>query len=111
MISAVAFLLAWVSRHLPMARRPQETRRDPWEVFHRGRGLDARRDTQGAFRCYLHAAQGGLPVAATLVWMAYRVGGGVPADPIAARAWARQATALGWPEGVLENGQEPGGPS
>ncbi len=115
MISAMVFLRAWVSRHLPRARRPQEARRDPWEVFLRGRGLDARRDALGAFRCYLVAAQGGLPVAATLTWLAYRVGGGVPdgvpADPIAAPAWARQATALGWPEGVLEGGQAPGGPA
>lgn len=102
MISAMVFLLAWVSCHFPRARRHKVNPRDPWEVFHQGRGLDARRDTLGAFHCYLHAAQGGLPVAASLVWMTYRVGGGVPADPIAARAWARQATAMGWPEGVLE---------
>lgn len=103
MISAMAFLLAWVSRHLPRARRPQEAHRDPWEVFHRGRALDARKEALGAFRCHLEAAQDGLPVAATLTWLAYRVGGGVPADPVAASAWADQARRAGWPD-VLEPG-------
>lgn len=85
MISAVTFLVAWVSRHLHRARRPQEARRDPRATF-------GRRDGQDAYRPYL----------AVLVWLAYRLGHGVHADPIAAHAWARQATALGWPEGVLE---------
>ena len=112
MILAMGFLLALVSHHLPWARRPQEARRDPWEVFRQGRGREARRDPLGAFRCYLLAGQAGLPVAAAFTWMSYRLGGGVPADPIAAAAWAERATALGWPEGILETGgQEPGGPS
>ena len=51
-----------------------------------------------------------------MVWVAYRVGDGVLIYPVAADAWALRATALGWPEGVLEIGddvnshqQEPGG--
>ena len=104
-------------RHiLGRARRSQSAPVNPWGVFLRGRTLDGRRDTLGAFRCNLHAAHNGLPVAAVMAWVAYRVGDGVLIDPVAADAWALRATALGWPEGVLEIGddvnshqQKPGG--
>lgn len=103
MISAVTFLVVWIRAHLRKSRKPQKAPWDSsWAAFQHGRRCDERRDTQGAFRAYLVAAQGGLPVAAVMAWMAYRVGHGAHADPIACHAWARQAMALGWPEGVLE---------
>jgi len=102
LISAVTFLVAWIRARIPRARRPLEAPRDSsWAAFQYGRRCDERRDTQGAFRAYLVAAQGGLPVAAAMVWVSYRVGDGVLADPIAAHAWARRATALGWPDVLI----------
>jgi hypothetical protein len=116
MMPALVAAVAGIRHVLGRARRPLAAPATPWTTFARGRVLDGRRDALGAFRCNLVAAQGGLPVAAVFVWLAYRVGGGVHADPIATHAWARQATGLGWPEGVLEPGdavgghqQEPGG--
>ena len=78
---------------------------DPWAIFHRGRALDARRDAKGAFHCHLEAAKAGLPVASVLTWMAYRLGHGVTADPVAATAWAQRAKSSGWPD-VLEREPE-----
>ena len=109
MISAVVFLVAWVSRHLRRARRPQEALRDPESNFRLGRALDGRRDALGGFRCYLAAAQGGLPVAAACIWLAYRVGHGVHPDPLAAQAWGQRATELGWPDVLLAAGDGVGG--
>ena len=109
MMPAISAAVAGIRHVLGRARRPQAAPADPWAAFLRGRALDGRRDALGAFRCNLVAAQGGLPVAGVMAWLAYRVGGGVPADPVAAHAWARQATALGWPEGVLAPGDGVGG--
>jgi TPR repeat protein len=66
-----------------------------------------RRNAFAAFRCYLAAVQAadGLPSAATMAWFAYRIGDGVHIDPIAARAWARRATELGWPDVFLAAGE------
>ena len=106
MIPALAALVATISGRFPRAWRPLKPPADPWAAFLRGRALDGRKDALAAFQCYLVAARAGLPVAAVMTWLAYRVGGGVLADPIAARAWARRATALGWPEILAPGGDQ-----
>lgn len=70
---------------------------DPWPLFLRGRALERLprlfRHPARAFECYLAAAQEerGLPVAMTMVGLAYRQGNGVLRDPMAARAWLEAA--------------------
>jgi TPR repeat protein len=90
------------------APRPGPQDVDAWTLFLWGRASDSprrgRRASSRAFGYYLRAAQAqaGLPVAAVVVWHCYKVGNGVSIDPVAAGAWAQRATALGWPEGILE---------
>jgi TPR repeat protein len=104
MISSVTAILANLIKSLSQPRHSCRDVHGPWDAFLEGRTAEGRGDTQEAIRLYLDAARDGLPVGATFVWLAYYLGDGVLADPIAAHAWARRATALGWPEGVLEPG-------
>ena len=102
MISSVTATLA---KHIKLLSQPRHSCRDvhgPWDAFMEGRAAEGRGDTQGAIRLYLDAARAGLPVAAVFIWLSYHLGDGVLADPIAAHAYAQRATALGWPEGILE---------
>lgn len=103
MIPVLSSLLAWVGDRLPGAERNLQVHRDPWVTFLQGRTLDHRGDTRGAFCCHLQAAQAGLPVATVMIWLTYRIGHGVPADPVAASAWADRARSADWPD-VLEPG-------
>ena len=102
MISSVTATLAKLIKSLSQPRHPRCIVNSPWGAFMEGRAAEGRGDTQGAIRLFLESAKAGLPVAGVSMWFSYRVGVGVIADPVAAHAWAQRATALGWPEGVLE---------
>jgi TPR repeat protein len=115
MIPAAYSFIACVRHLLWRPWRSAPTKVDLWVAYFRGRAYDhprwCRRNAVAAFRCYLEAAQAdeGLPVAATMVWFAYRIGDGVRTDPIAAGAWAQRATELGWPDVLLVTGEGVGG--
>ena len=102
MISSVTATLAKLIKSLSQLRHSCRDVHGPWDAFLEVRAAEGRGDTQGAIRLYLDAARAGLPVAAVFIWLSYHLGDGVLADPIVASAWAQRATALGWPEGVLE---------
>ena len=102
MISSVAATLAKLIKLLYQPRHSRRAVHGPWDAFLEGRAAEGRGDPQGAAKLYLEAGMAGLPVAGVSMWLSYRVGVGVIADPVAAHAWAQRATALGWPEGVLE---------
>ncbi len=102
MISSVTASLAKLIKLLYQPRHSCRDVHGPWDAFMEGRAAEGRGDTQGSIRLFLESAKAGLPVAGVSMWFSYRVGVGVIADPVAAHAWAQRATALGWPEGVLE---------
>ena len=94
-------------RHLLWRRwRSAPTTVDPWVAYFQGRAYDhprcCRRNALAAFECYLAAAQAadGLPVAATMVGLAYRAGDGAPLDVVASRAWLERAAKDGGDPGA-----------
>lgn len=98
MIKTLCAVASWAKQALHRQPRQTGNRDDPWILFHRGRAWEARGEVHRAFHCHLQAGLAGLPAAATLLWLSYRTGRGVSADPIASNAWARRATEAGWPD-------------
>ena len=100
-------VFSFLVRLLSRTPRPVPQDLDAWTLFMWGRRASdsprrGRRAISLALRYHIRSAQAGLPVAAVFDWHCYKVGNGASIDPVAAGAWAQRATAMGWPEGVLE---------
>lgn len=97
MIPMVRSFITGIRHLLWRPWRSAPTTVDPWVAYSQGRDYDnprwSRRNALAAFQCYLAAAQAadGLPVAATMVGLAYRSGDGVLLDKVASRAWLERA--------------------
>ena len=98
MIPTAHAFISGLTHLLRLSWRSAPNRVDPsWVAYFQGRAYDhprwCRRNALAAFRCYMAAAQAadGLPVAATMVGLAYRSGDGAPLDVVASRAWLERA--------------------
>jgi len=120
MIPMVSSFITGVRHLLWRPWKSAPTTLDPWVAYFQGRAYDhprrGRRNALAAFQCYMAATKpgGGLPVAATMLGLAYRSGDGAPQDVVASRAWLERAAKDGGDPGaaiLLEDCHGPEAPA